>query len=217
MNFTHIIMPRKCLILPIREALTCEDIPLNLRTAMQQTAESNPEFKVVFFGKGEWTYHINTQKKFNYLTIKELPPNAQEFPFGVDKVDSVVGESGISYAGAIKGCGNSPTTTEGYNNIVVTPNPPTQLVEESLVGKWFSALSREDESLTFKVTGINEEGLCRRIWWDEELKALQQNESGNTFTADYIVRNYRLVDDLEIQYACENKTGQYLLDDEIPF
>lgn len=166
MNFTHIIMPRKCRVVSVKDAVNDPDFKKHHPSVDFSDGFDirNPTWRIWF-----------TEKEHGYLYpnchadtyIKELPPNAQEFPFSVDRVDSIAGEYGIPYAGAIKGCGNSSTTTEGYNNIVTNPNPPTQLVEESLVGKWFYNPAFENFSLAFKV--VSQEGeICKTSWWDED-------------------------------------------------
>lgn len=83
-------MPMHVQCLPITECMASEDF----RSAqpyldVTKTAESHPHWWVVFNSEfWHYTHDIPTKQKLQGMTLKELPQNAPEFPFGVDAVES---------------------------------------------------------------------------------------------------------------------------------
>lgn len=101
MNYTHILMPRKVKKIPIQEVRTDVDFLKYHPTygPSEEVIIKYPDW-VVVFNETEWGYDgMYTSISSNYF--RELPKNAQEFPFGVDEAKPVLVETRINHPGTM--------------------------------------------------------------------------------------------------------------------
>lgn len=91
MNYTHILMPQRVKIIPQSTLEQDQDFVTRWGSSipyMKEWRDKNPNGFIVF-NDYDWNYMSEMRDRIGIPAIlKELPKNAQEFPFGVDSTES---------------------------------------------------------------------------------------------------------------------------------